>query len=329
MAKPWAQALEPADLFTATEEPTTAAPEEGVHPVAALFPMMSDEELDALAEDIKANGLQQPLVYDRDGVLIDGRNRQEACRRAGVEPTHTTLPDGVDPVAFILSANIQRRHMSKGQQAMAVARAYSLHKKYEVGGGSGENRKKSDRGVASALSKVSRAHIDHAVAVLRYAEDYADAVLAGDETLNDAYAVALARKHRTDEAQQEDAKLILQRRQQSRYLAQAAPDLAEEVSQERKSLEDAIAELKRREEEERQRREEERKRIHAITDNVAMALETLDVPADGVDARVANFMEADPSLLNYRAEISAKRVRRVMAVLTAWLTKLEELETNG
>ena len=33
----------------------------------------------------------------------------------------TTLPDGQDPVAYVLSSNISRRHMSKGQRPMAVA----------------------------------------------------------------------------------------------------------------------------------------------------------------------------------------------------------------
>lgn len=32
-----------------------------VHPAAAAFPMMPDDELAALAEDIKANGLNQPI----------------------------------------------------------------------------------------------------------------------------------------------------------------------------------------------------------------------------------------------------------------------------
>jgi hypothetical protein len=33
-----------------------------VHPAAALLPMMSDTELAELADDIKANGVQQPIA---------------------------------------------------------------------------------------------------------------------------------------------------------------------------------------------------------------------------------------------------------------------------
>jgi len=39
---------------------------------------------------------------------------------AGVEPSVVNL-NGDDPTAYVLSANIHRRHMTKGQRAMAVA----------------------------------------------------------------------------------------------------------------------------------------------------------------------------------------------------------------
>jgi ParB-like chromosome segregation protein Spo0J len=68
-----------------SEKPAEAAAIE-VHPLAALFPMMSDDELADLAEDIKANGRIHPIVLDADGVLIDGRNRLRACELAAIEP---------------------------------------------------------------------------------------------------------------------------------------------------------------------------------------------------------------------------------------------------
>lgn len=45
--------------------------------------MLAEDELNELAADMKANGLIHPLVV-KEGVLIDGRNRREACRIAGV-----------------------------------------------------------------------------------------------------------------------------------------------------------------------------------------------------------------------------------------------------
>ena len=96
-----------------------------VHPAVEAWPMIDDEDLDALAADIKANGLIHPVVLDGDGLVLDGRNRVEACKRAGVE-LMTTLYEGDDPMAFMLSANAYRRHMSVGARAVAIVRMVSL-----------------------------------------------------------------------------------------------------------------------------------------------------------------------------------------------------------
>jgi hypothetical protein len=97
-----------------------------VHPAADAFPMM-EEELEELAANIKANGLQQPLVVaeiEGQMMLIDGRTRRMACLALGIVPTYVVL-DGQDPVTYILSANIHWRHMSKGQRVMIVAKICS------------------------------------------------------------------------------------------------------------------------------------------------------------------------------------------------------------
>jgi len=93
-----------------------------VHPAANVFPMMEGEELAALVEDIKGNGLKTPITVDKDGVLLDGRNRLEALDLAGMElrPGQTQIYSGTDPVGFIISANIRRRHLSKQQQAELI-----------------------------------------------------------------------------------------------------------------------------------------------------------------------------------------------------------------
>jgi hypothetical protein len=95
-----------------------------IHPAAEVFPMMPEDELQALSEDIKTNGLREPYRYWQDGatkLLLDGRNRLEAMERAGLEPSDGVREFG-DPVAFIISKNIRRRHLTKEQQAeMLVA----------------------------------------------------------------------------------------------------------------------------------------------------------------------------------------------------------------
>ena len=48
-----------------------------IHP-AAVFPIMSGREFDELVEDMRVNGLDEPVVVSSDR-LIDGRNRVRAC----------------------------------------------------------------------------------------------------------------------------------------------------------------------------------------------------------------------------------------------------------
>lgn len=85
-----------------------------IHPVAEMFPMMSREELNEMAQSITKDGLIHPCVKQGD-VLIDGRNRLAACKIANVEPRFIEY-GGSSPVAFIISANLSRRHLDKGQK---------------------------------------------------------------------------------------------------------------------------------------------------------------------------------------------------------------------
>jgi hypothetical protein len=96
-----------------------------VHPLCKLFPLMPDEDLETLAEDIKQNGLQEPIKLWK-GQVIDGQNRQEACRRAGTEPRYKEIDfeDEEELRAYIISKNVERRHLTKSQQAMAYALIY-------------------------------------------------------------------------------------------------------------------------------------------------------------------------------------------------------------
>lgn len=95
-----------------------------IHPVAEMFPALSDNELKDLAESIRTNGLVHPIIVQR-GVLLDGRNRLRACKLAGVAPRYEEY-DGKDPVGLILAANVHRRHLSETQRAMIAAQIAKL-----------------------------------------------------------------------------------------------------------------------------------------------------------------------------------------------------------
>jgi hypothetical protein len=57
--------------------------------------------------------------------VLDGRNRLKACEMAGVAPDHCVYP-GVDPIGFVLSANLHRRHLDTSQRSMVALRVEKL-----------------------------------------------------------------------------------------------------------------------------------------------------------------------------------------------------------
>lgn len=97
------------------------------HPAANIFPM-DDENIDALAEDIEASGLLVPIEL-LDGKIIDGRRRWMACRMKDIEPECVEV-DPPDPVAYVLSLNLHRRHLTPSQKSMIAARAREMYDKH-------------------------------------------------------------------------------------------------------------------------------------------------------------------------------------------------------
>jgi hypothetical protein len=196
-----------------------------VHPVAAVFPLMSDPELDALAEDIKVHGLLHPIILDPEGRVIDGRNRLLACCRAGVDPQFVTR--ATDVVSLVLGENVLRRQMTRGSVAMAIVLAWEAQEELEP-----SRRKQRDR-EAAAVARLHEERFNEARMVVRYASDLVPQVLEGG-SLRDAYEVAQQRR-RTVHAYDLALKKLRRRH----------PELGERVDQDVLALEEAeqIAEM--------------------------------------------------------------------------------------
>ena len=103
-----------------------------LHPLCTLFPRMTGAEFDSLKNDISENGLRQPIML-HDGMILDGGNRYQACVESGAQMEFMEY-SGEDPVSFVLSANLHRRHLSAGQQATIVAAATDWSKAHGHGG---------------------------------------------------------------------------------------------------------------------------------------------------------------------------------------------------
>lgn len=106
------------------------------HQYAEVFPMMDTESAEwrGLVEDIKANGLNRPIVL-LDGKVLDGRNRERACIAAGVEPRYVEFTRAEkktnDPLTFVVSENLHRRHLSAGQFGWCVVNIEQIWKEMQ------------------------------------------------------------------------------------------------------------------------------------------------------------------------------------------------------
>ena len=92
-----------------------------LHPLATLFPPMSDEQYQALRDSIELRGQREPLRL-HGGLVLDGRHRLRACNELGIEPATVPLADDDDPLEYVLDANADRRDLKTSQRAMIAAR---------------------------------------------------------------------------------------------------------------------------------------------------------------------------------------------------------------
>jgi hypothetical protein len=212
----------------------TDDPDCRTHPLAELFPLIEGEAFAELVEDIREHGLRDPVVM-LDGMILDGRNRWRAAHAAGV-PIRTVAFEGDDPRAYVVSVNLRRRHLTKGQQAMALAMAYP-------------DTQQGRRETSPFSGEVGREQLRMARLVLAQLPTVAPALLVGDRSLADAYAEAVKVR---DQNQSVEGRL--------QRLGEGAPDLAAQVREETMPLLEAegayqgrLAEAKRVEEE-RERR---------------------------------------------------------------------------
>jgi hypothetical protein len=173
------------------------------HPYADLFPMMTAAELDALAADIDANGLRQPIVRYQ-GMILDGRNRLLACEQIGAEPRFTDHEgDDASALALAISLNVQRRDLTAAQRAIVAAKAMERYPQRWGGDRRSDQAGKSSplgrkREEAAKEFKVSDKSVEQAKALLAEAPDLAQQVETQSLTLAGAYETLQTRRKDAD-----------------------------------------------------------------------------------------------------------------------------------
>lgn len=221
-------------------------PPEGIieHEYAKAFPMLDDAARQSLIEDVRANGVLEPIVFI-GRYILDGRNRYYAARECGIAyPRVEYLGD--DPLAFVVSRNLHRRHLSESQRAMVAANLAKMPRGGDRRSDSFDQtanlrndqaagmlnvsprtvetaRKVVNDGAPELIAAVEAGHVSVSaaaeVASLPSAEQ-TEIVALGDEEI-----VRKAKEIKERKRQEREAKKAETERQQQEYVAQFPPEV--------------------------------------------------------------------------------------------------------
>ena len=187
------------------------------HPACLLFPRLNDEDLQALADDIRQNGLLNPIVT-LDGQILDGRNRLAACKIANVKPRFVEWDGEGSPLSWVVAINLMRRHLTPSQRAVV---AFDLLPMLEADAKE-RQRKSLGRGkkvaselatpsgkasqFAARITKTNSAYVEKVKAINKRAPEIIPAIKLGRMTLGEAGRLAMVDVDRRKQILAEAAK---------------------------------------------------------------------------------------------------------------------------
>ena len=170
------------------------------HAVADIFPMMDADDYRALVDDMRVHGQREP-IWLLDDLILDGRNRYKACAEIGLTPLvqeYVGPTDDASLIAFVVSLNLKRRHLTASQKAAIGLRVKGQLQEANPPGrpaaeGNGgnistisSNAAAKNRDLAGEIVGVSGRYIDEAEKIADAAPDLFNEVLTGTLSIPDA-----------------------------------------------------------------------------------------------------------------------------------------------
>jgi len=164
------------------------------HNYADIFPMMTSKEYNELKRDIKENG-QMDDIITYEGKILDGRNRFKATSELGIKPNLSEY-EGDNPLQFVMSTNLRRRHLTDSQKAV-VGRRYVKYYSVFAKGRQGtrtdikepvpESEKGQARDKAGEVVGVSGRYIDMADEVIEKRPEMEEKIMSGEIKLKQVH----------------------------------------------------------------------------------------------------------------------------------------------
>jgi len=167
------------------------------HEVSSIFPLMQGADFEALKTDIKQNGLLEPIWIDRDGKIIDGRNRHRACLDTGTPEKFRTYEKD-DVLTFVIGLNLHRRHLNETQRAVVASKIANMPQGGRTDITPSANLHKVSQSKAASMLNVSPRTVATVKAVEKEAPELLEKMERGEITAHEA-SKKVAEKKRTQE----------------------------------------------------------------------------------------------------------------------------------
>jgi hypothetical protein len=143
------------------------------HELAAIVPLSSEKELEALTYDISINGqIEKALVWQNK--IIDGRNRSIACNNLGLELKVEILPDEMtyEEIFNLVMSKNNRRSLSPTQKAISAYNSYKEMKRIN---------KRVSTSIISKMWGISDSLLEAVIFTAKYHPEYIDILFKGNK----------------------------------------------------------------------------------------------------------------------------------------------------
>ncbi len=95
-----------------------------------MVPRPTKDEWIALDNSIRLNGLQEPIVINQKGVILDGYTRYEICRNRKITPKTRTMKfdNEIDETRYVLETNATRRQLNAFQKVELFMEIFMIYR---------------------------------------------------------------------------------------------------------------------------------------------------------------------------------------------------------
>lgn len=277
------------------------------HWVADIFPL-NEADIDAIADDIKANGQLVPIKAFADGTIVDGRNRWLACQKVGVEPIVEIIEAMDDGKMLNLSMSLNEKRRKTSKQQVACAAALAWKRIYPNGAPTGRPKKTDQNNLenkavsetdgltyqkwAKSVFDIGTDYSFKALTVLNWSpEEFAKAMAS--DNLADAYeSYSKIKKEQKEASEKRD---FISKWKDSPTGRDGNPldveaDLIDQLSSGKIKLEQALAAARRREE----LKKHDEDQYKGTMESFKRRIESVGIVTELPDYQVSDFIKTYP-----------------------------------